>query len=113
MKKYQHAKEKSKYERVSFYIVLSICMMAVGLAVWSAYSTFADPTDESDNTYFSSLSTEQAAVAQQMTGVTEEVTVTPTQQPTQAETVIPTEKKKLSISETKPGDNWTTTVISA
>ena len=32
MKKYQHRKEKKPTERVSFYIALSICMMAVGFA---------------------------------------------------------------------------------
>ena len=100
MKKYQHAKEKKASERVSFYIALSICMMAVGLAVWSAYATLSDPTDESDNTYFSSLSTEEAAVAQEMTGVTEKPAHIPTQRP--VETVAQTEEKGFMISETMP-----------
>ena len=107
MRKYQHAKEKKMSERVGFYIALSICMMAVGLAVWSAYATFTDPTDSSDNVYFSSLSTENAAVGQEMTGVTEEATQKPTQAPTQAqeETVAATEKKGFMIRETKPTES--------
>lgn len=107
MRKYQHAKEKKMSERVGFYIALSICMMAVGLAVWSAYATFTDPTDNSDNMYFSSLSTENAAVGQEMTGVTEEETQEPTQEPTevQEETVAATEKKGFTISETLPSES--------
>lgn len=107
MKKYQHAKDKKPTERVSFYIALSICLMAVGFAAWSAYSSFSGADSPSDNTYFSSLSTENAAVAQEMTGVTEaqtepyteaEATQIPTQKATEAE-------RKLIISETKPDDS--------
>ena len=104
MKKYKHANAKKPTERVGFYIALSICMMAVGFAVWSAYSTMSGAPDPSDNTYFSSLSTEEAAVAQEMTGVTEPETETVTQAateaPTQEETVV---ESRLLISETKPG----------
>lgn len=105
MKKYQHAKEKKPTERVGFYIALSICMMAVGLAVWSAYSTFSEPTDSSDNTYFSSLSTENAPVGQEMTGVTVEETLEEiTEAPTEEETK---EERSLIISETAPPEAQT------
>ena len=106
MKRYKHAKDKKPTERVSFYIALSICMMAVGLAAWSAYSTFFDTPESSDNTYFSSLSTEQAAVAQEMTGVTEAQTETIeiTEAPTQAETKA---ERRLIISETRPTEAQT------
>lgn len=67
MKKYKHTKEKKMTERVSFYIALSICIMAVGMAGWSAYMTFAPSENENDG-YFSSLKNEEA-VAQEMTGV--------------------------------------------
>ena len=53
MKKYKHANAKKPTERVGFYIALSICMMAVGFAVWSAYSTMSGAPDPSDNTYIS------------------------------------------------------------
>ena len=105
MKNYKHAKQKRPTERVSFYIALSICMMAVGLAVWSAYSSFSEPTEQSDSTYFSSLSTENAAVGQEMTGVTEEATQAPTQPPTAVPTAAPTQPERgIVISETKPAD---------
>ena len=83
MKRYQHAKDKKPTERVSFYIALSVCLMAVGFAAWSAYSTFTETPQPTDVTYFSSLSTENAAVAQEMTGVTEPETQAPTEAATQ------------------------------
>ena len=91
MKNYRHAKVKRPTERVSFYIALSICMMAVGFAVWTAYSTLSDTTEPSDNTYFSSLSTENAAVGQEMTGVTVEATEAVTEPPTEEPTEEMTE----------------------
>lgn len=98
MKKYKHGKNAP--ERTGFYIALSICMVAVGLAVWSAYSGFSDSLDTSSDEYFSTLIPEtMAAVAQPMTGVTEP---DPTTAPT--ETAAPTEpetqgRKSISISE--------------
>ena len=87
MKRYKHSKNKNSTDRVSFYVALSVCMVAVGLAVWSAYTTFSDYQDGSDDSYFSSLqSTATAPVAQQMTGVTEAQTVPPTAAPTGAPT---------------------------
>lgn len=105
MKNYKHAKEKRPTERVGFYIALSICMMAVGLAVWSAYSTLSEPTEPNDNTYFSSLSTENAAVDQEMTGVIEENTEPVTEPITEAPTEKETEVTRgFTISETKPSE---------
>lgn len=103
MKKYKHASDKRPTERVSFYIALSVCLMAVGFAAWSAYSTFGGTPQPSDNTYFSSLSTENAAVAQEMTGVTE----SETQPPTQTVTLTPTQpetesEQRIIFSETMP-----------
>lgn len=108
MKNYKHAKDKKPTERVGFYIALSICMMAVGFAVWSAYSTFSGTPEPSDHTYFASLSTENEAVAQEMTGVTEAETRQPetvpaTEPPTAAPTHPSTEpSRRLVVSETKP-----------
>lgn len=105
MKRYKHTKEKKATERVSFYIALSVCMMAIGLAVWSAYSTFSDQADE-DESYFSSLSSTTAPVAQEMTGVTEqetaaEETVIETQETAPA-TEEPAKRLSFTLSETKP-----------
>ncbi|MBQ3330474.1 MAG: M23 family metallopeptidase [Ruminococcus sp.] len=103
MKKYKHANDKKPTERVSFYIALSICLMAVGFAAWSAYSAFNGAPEPSDNTYFSSLSTEKAAVAQEMTGITEPETQPPTQAATQPPTqAVSKEEPQIIISETKP-----------
>lgn len=112
MKRYQHAKDKKPTERVGFYIALSICMMAVGFAVWSAYSTLGGTPEVSDNTYFSSLSTENEAAAQEMTGVTEAETQQPTAAatipPAQSETDSPTEPaRRMIVSETKPPEEKT------
>lgn len=86
MKRYKHTANKKNTERVGFYIALSVCMMAVGLAIWSAYSTFSDYQDESDHSYFSSLSTVTNPVDRELKGVTEAETSAPTQAPTQAAT---------------------------
>ena len=105
MKKYKHAKEKKSYERVSFYIALSICMMAVGLAVWAAYSTFGTEDNASSDSYFSSLSTDSAAVAQPMTGVsaTEQPRTEKPVQTTQPQTEQSAQKEhSFTFSETKP-----------
>lgn len=85
MKKYRHTKQPNT-ERVGFYIALSVCMMAVGLAVWSAYSTFNDYQDESDGSYFSSLSAVTNPVERDLSGVTEADTEAPTTAPTKAAT---------------------------
>ncbi len=110
MKQYKKIKEKKKpTERVSFYIALSICMMAVGLAVWSAYTSFSDVTEPEEESYFSSLSSPTAAVAQDMTGVTEkEETIgeieeqRQTEEPQPETEEPPEERQRLSVSETNP-----------
>ena len=101
MKNYKHTKSKKPTERVSFYIALSICMMAVGFAVWSAYSGMNTEPESSSNTYFSSLSTEEAPVAQEMTGVTEGQTEAEPDAVTEAPTTAPTEAvPQIVLSET-------------
>lgn len=106
MKRYKHTQQKKATERASFYIALSVCMMAVGLAVWSAYSTINANMDE-DDTYFSSLSSGVAAVGQDMTGVTEPETQAatqpaPTTAPAAHETEGPENVRRFIISETEP-----------
>jgi len=105
MKNYKHVKEKRPTERVGFYIALSVCMMAVGLAVWSVYTSMEDEPAQDDASYFSSLVSPTAAVAQDMTGVTEAETEPETE--AFIETEEPTEpctesKKGFTISESNP-----------
>lgn len=54
MKKYNYKKGKSAKEKVGFYAALSVCVIAVVMAVWSTYSNYNDLTD-SKNDYSSSL----------------------------------------------------------
>lgn len=103
MKKYKHSKNAT--DRTGFYVALSICLIAVGLAVWSAYTGFSDYLEPDSDEYFATLHPETlAAVAQPMTGVTEP---DPTQSP--SETSAPTEqetqgKKSIYISENPSGE---------
>ncbi len=95
MKRYVHKEKKDATERVGFYVALTICLVAVGLAIWSAYSTFGKNTGDDSDHYFSSLkSTATQAVAQDMTGVTEAATTPATEKPTEAPTAKPTERTK-------------------
>lgn len=101
MKKYKHSKNTP--DRTGFYVALSICLIAVGLAVWSAYTGLSDSIDTSSDEYFATLNAETlAAVAQPLTGVTE---AAPTEKP--AVTSPPTQpetqgRRSIMISETEP-----------
>ena len=111
MNRNQHTKEKDATEKIGFYIALTICMAAVGLAIWSAYSSASSGVDESDGSYFASLSETQAPVAQQMTGVTEapatqpatsgraKPSAPPTEPATHAPTQLPSEKATVPRTE--------------
>lgn len=112
MKRYKHTnQEKESTEKIGFYIALTICMVAVGLAIWSAYSSVSESADESDGSYFASLLPTTAPVGQDMTGVTEadatmpaksgrlKPTVPPTLPATQAPTQAPSERATLPRTE--------------
>lgn len=76
-------KKKSRYEKAGFYTALSICLIAVTMAVYSTYNTISgkEPTEQS--------TTVAAEVNNRMTGVTE--TVAPTTVPKLTEEMtIPT-----------------------
>lgn len=78
MKKYKHNSGKKRTERVGFYIALSISLVAVGLAVWSAYTSVSEYLGNSEDGYYSSLTeTSAEAVAQDVTGITEEAPTDP------------------------------------
>ena len=70
MKKYsKHKTSHRPSDRIGFYIALSICLVAVGLAVWSTYTSVGDYMKEKNNEFSASLSDAQAPVAQDVEGV--------------------------------------------
>jgi len=71
MKKYKHKSNKKPTDRVGFYIALSICLVAVALAVWSTYTSISEYIDASDDEYSASLVETTAQVVADVTGVTE------------------------------------------
>ena len=94
MKRYRTNSKKST-DKMGFYVALSICLIAVGLAVWSAYTSINDYVKDDEDEYFASLVKETtAAVAQDVTGVTQEETQLPTQQLTHSETQSTQEETK-------------------
>ncbi len=94
MKRYIEKEKKNATDRIGFYIAMSICLVAVGLAIWSAYSTFGKNNTSDSDHYFASLkSNATQPVAQDMTGVTEPETQPATAAPTSSPTA-PTERTK-------------------
>lgn len=112
MKRFIEKEKRDATERVGFYVALTICIIAVGLAIWSAYSTFGKNAGSDSNHYFASLrSSATQAVAQDMTGVTEGATE-PSSVPTQAPTSAPTARTKgftIYDTETMPTADETET----
>ena len=105
MKRYQHSKEdRDSSEKIGFYVALTICMAAVGLAIWSAYSTINDAIDEGDSGYVASLSTATEPVGQHVTGMTEAEASVPTTGATQAPTAAPTEPATQAAEQTPHED---------
>lgn len=96
MKKYKHNRSKKPTERAGFYIALSICLVAVGLAVYSTYTSVSEYLSQDDE-YYSSLVESTAPVAQEVTGVTEPETET--EPPTEEETQEETKSKSFTIYE--------------
>ncbi len=98
MKKYKHKSYKKPTERVGFYIALSICLVAVGLAVWSTYTSVSDyVAQKANDEYNASLNETTVPVVQDVTGVTEKLT--PTSATTQ-ETTAETRDDELTLYET-------------
>lgn len=97
MKKYKHNSTKKPTERVGFYIALSICLVAVGLAVYSTYTSVSEYLS-SDDEYSSSLVETASPVAQNVTGVTEAPTLE-VSTPDEAETTGETRDGTLTLYE--------------
>lgn len=94
MKKYKHKSDKKPTDRVGFYIALSICLVAVALAVWSTYTSVNEYLS-SDDEYSASLVETTTPVAVDVTGVTQ----TQTQPPTQPQTTSETRDSEISLYE--------------
>ena len=67
MSVYRQKKKRSKKEQVGFYTSLTICIIAIGMAAYSTFTSFTG--------YFQEDATEAAPVNQVVTGVTEPETV--------------------------------------
>lgn len=98
MKKYKHNSSKKPTERVGFYIALSICLVAVGLAVYSTYTSVSEYLSASNDEYSASLVETVSPVAQNVTGVTETPTVHKQATPDE-ETVSETRDGTLTLYE--------------
>ncbi len=95
MRRYSYEKNrKSRKEKVGFFTALSICIIAVGLAIGSAYASIGgfDNRNVTDPTYIATLTGGQSqGVGNDMTGVTVEETVTEAVATTVLETELLTE----------------------
>ncbi|MBQ8538888.1 MAG: M23 family metallopeptidase [Ruminococcus sp.] len=98
MKKYKHNSSKKPTERIGFYIALSICLVAVGLAVYSTYTSVSEYLQKSNDEYSAALNETVAPVAQNVTGVTETATENVQATPDE-ETVGETRDGTLSLYE--------------
>ena len=107
MSKYSYEKRRSKSEKIGFYTALSVCIVAISMAIWSAYVSVSDYTKHSNSQgYKSSLNSVTAKTDNDVTGVTaEETTNAETQPSTQEETTVATEPEtepKTNAQETEP-----------
>jgi len=82
MKKYKNKSNKKPTDRVGFYIALSVCLMAVGFAVWSTYTSVSDYLKESKAVEYSSQlvdNTEPETSEVSSTAIVEDYSTEPTQ----------------------------------
>ena len=83
MKKYKQKSNRKPTDRIGFYIALSVCLMAVGFAVWSTYTSVSDYLKESKSAEYSSALVDYTEPATSEVKLTSEV-YDFTQEPTQA-----------------------------
>lgn len=107
MSKYSYEKRRSKSEKIGFYTALSVCIVAISMAIWSAYVSVSDYTKQSNSQgYKSSLNSVTAKTDNDVTGVTaEETTNAETQPSTLEETTEATEPEtepQTNAQETEP-----------
>ncbi|MBQ9674169.1 MAG: M23 family metallopeptidase [Ruminococcus sp.] len=109
-----HKKRNSMANKVSFYVSLAICVTAIGLAVWSTYTSYSEYKEKQqiiDNT-------SATQVNNAVTGVTvTKTTVPPTSQTntvtetTLTETTQPTTTRPAETSTTSPQTSTTMSAV--
>ena len=105
MSKYERKRKRSRRENIGFYAALSVCLIAVCMAVYSTYNTVVNPTGDKLTT----MPTQAQQVNKPVTGIREtfpEITTEePTEPPTENEiTTLPT-----IVAEKEPPTTETTT----
>lgn len=101
-----HKRKSPRGSKIGFYISLAICVTAIGLAVWSTYTSYSQYKGEKDQ-LSTTVNATQANNA--MTGVTventttlfateEETTVSATEQTTESTTISETTNPKTSTT---------------
>lgn len=105
MKRYTYQSErKSRREKVGFFTAFSICIVAIGLALWSTYLSVSDIDEVKEKTYISTYPPVTQAVNNEVTGVTEVVTfATETEETVAFETETRGESESTAVPYT--GDN--------
>ena len=83
----QNHKKHNKRNKLSFYVSLAICITAVGLAVWSTFSSYSSFKEKRNQVATATATATQAN--NQVTGVTVEETTTTTMSTTES-TTLPT-----------------------
>ncbi|MDD6251661.1 MAG: peptidoglycan DD-metalloendopeptidase family protein [Oscillospiraceae bacterium] len=99
MKKYTYQRnKKSRKEKIGFFTAFSICIAAIGLALWSTFLSIGGVGEGTGETYVATLPEITEAVGAEVTGVTvtEEVTEAP------ASTAEPTEETTAPFTTAEP-----------
>lgn len=112
----KHRKRKSKREKVGFYVAFAICIVAVGMAVYSTYTGVSTYLQNDDPANKATVSSEKAVVVNNtVTGVTESPkpsTQPTTQKSTNAKTTQPQTVVATDPAETMPTQNALQTMLS-
>ena len=95
--KFNNKRKRSTRERVGFYTALSICMVAVGMAAYSTYSTLSKGSETPSER-------PTVAVERVVTGVTEPESTTATQPPTTAPETTTEPATTEYVEETAPAE---------
>lgn len=109
MRRYSYQKnKKSRREKIGFFTAFSICLVAVGLALWSTYASIGGFGNQNvtEPTHVATLTTPTEPVDNNVTGVTvtEKVTTIPPTVPTVTEP-SETQPKATEPMEPYTGDN--------
>ena len=93
----QNHKKHNKRNELSFYVSLAICITAVGLAVWSTFSSYSSFKEKRNQVATATATATQAN--NQVTGVTVEETTTTTMSTTES-TTLPTTVTTTTVPNT-------------